>query len=105
MRIFDKKYGSNDADYTVELTGGDPINNQGLWDVANYNGYLLSNYIDFDYVDANGNTCLTGNIQDLNKITALKVYIQSKPGNRSGIGTILYSRWRQMELSSCCPAA
>ena len=79
LRIFDKKYGSSDADYTVELTGGDPINNQGLWDVANYNGYLLSNYIDFDYVDANGNTCLTGNIQDLNKITALKVTFKVDP--------------------------
>ena len=79
LRIFDKKYGTSDADYTVELTGGDPINNQGLWDVANYNGYLLRNYIDFDYVDANGNTCLTGNIQDLNKITALKVTFKVNP--------------------------
>ena len=79
MTIFDKRYSSSDTDYAVELTGGDPINNQGLWDVANYNGYLLSKYIDFDYVDANGNTCLTGNIQDLNKITALKVTFKVDP--------------------------
>ena len=79
MAIFDKRYDSRDTDYAVELTGGDPINNQGLWDVANYNGYLLSKYIDFDYVDANGNTCLTGNIQDLNKITALKVTFKVDP--------------------------
>ena len=79
LAIFAKKYDSNTTEYTVELTGGDPINNQGLWDVANYNGYLLSNYIDFDYVDANGNTCLTGNIQDLNKITALKVTFKVDP--------------------------
>ena len=80
MAIFDKRYDSRDTDYAVELTGGDPINNQGLWDVANYNGYLLSKYIDFDYVDANGNTCLTGNIQDLNKIVALKVTFKVNPG-------------------------
>ena len=79
MAIFDKRYGSNDTDYAVELTGGDPINNQGLWDVASYNGYLLNNYIDFDYVDANGNSCLTGNIQDLEKITALKVTFKVNP--------------------------
>ena len=31
--VFDKKYGSNDLDFNVELTGGDPINNQGTWTV------------------------------------------------------------------------
>ncbi len=80
MAIFDKRYGSRDTDYAVELTGGDPINNQGLWDTYEYNGYLLSNYIDFDYVDAEGKTCLTGNIQDLNKIVALKVTFKVNPG-------------------------
>ena len=80
MAIFDKRYGPRDTDYAVELTGGDPINNQGLWDTYEYNGYLLSNYIDFDYVDAEGKTCLTGNIQDLNKIVALKVTFKVNPG-------------------------
>ncbi|MDN0051181.1 collagen-like protein [Bacteroides gallinaceum] len=80
MAIFDKRYGSSDTDYAVELTGGDPINNQGEWDTYDYNGYLLSNYIDFDYVDAEGKTCLTGNIQDLNKIVALKVTFKVNPG-------------------------
>ena len=80
MVIFDKRGRSSDTDYTVELTGGDPINNQGLWDTYEYNGYLLRNYIDFDYVDAEGKTCLTGNIQDLNKIVALKVTFKVNPG-------------------------
>ena len=79
MAIFDKRDGSSDTDYAVELTGGDPINNQGEWDTYDYNGYLLSNYIDFDYVDAEGKTCLTGNIQDLNKIVALKVTFKVNP--------------------------
>ena len=38
-----------------------------------YNGALLDKYIEFDYVDATGKSCLTGNIRDLDKITALKV--------------------------------
>ena len=71
--VFDKKYGSNDLDFNVELTGGDPINNQGTWDRVAYNGALLDKYIEFDYVDATGKSCLTGNIRDLDKITALKV--------------------------------
>ena len=71
--IFDKCYGSEDTDYSVILTGGDPINNQGSWDANAYNAYLLNRYIRFDYVDADGNTCLTGDIRDLNKITGLKV--------------------------------
>ena len=71
--VFDKRYGSNDLDFNVELTGGDPINNQGTWDRVIYNGALLDKYIEFDYVDATGKSCLTGNIRDLDKITALKV--------------------------------
>ena len=77
--VFSKKTTNNNLDYTVELLGGDPINNQGTQDVAAYNAYLLNNYIDFDYVDANGKSCLTGNIQDLNKIVALKVTFKVNP--------------------------
>ena len=77
--VFSKKTTNNNLDYTVELLGGDPINNQGTQDVAAYNAYLLNNYIDFDYVDANGKSCLTGNIQDLNKIVALKVTFKVDP--------------------------
>ena len=73
MCIRDRKYGSNDLDFNVELTGGDPINNPGTWDRVAYNGALLDKYIQFDYVDATGKSCLTGNIRDLDKITALKV--------------------------------
>ena len=71
--IFNKKEGSTDTDYTVELLGGDPINNQATWNTAAYNATLLRQYVDFDYVDAEGNTCLTGTIRDLDKIAALKV--------------------------------
>ena len=77
--VFGKKGTDDKLDYTVELLGGDPINNQGTHDVLAYNAYLLNNYIDFDYVDAKGNTCLTGNIQDLNKIVALKVTFKVDP--------------------------
>ena len=43
------------------------------WDRVAYNGALLDKYIEFDYVDATGKSCLTGNIRDLDKISALKV--------------------------------
>lgn len=34
---------------------------------------MLNQYIHFDYVDATGATCLTGNIRDLDNIAGLKV--------------------------------
>ena len=78
--VFNKRDTKNpDIDYTVELLGGDPINNQGTEDVAAYNSYLLKNYIDFRYVDEKGNSCLTGNIQDLEKIVALEVIFKANP--------------------------
>ena len=79
--VFNKRNtNSSDIDYTVELTGGDPINNQGSQDVAAYNSYLLANYIDFDYVDKDGKSCLTGgDIQRLNDIVALKVIFKANP--------------------------
>ena len=82
---------SSDIDYTVELTGGDPINNQGTHDVAAYNSYLLDKYIDFDYVDKDGNTCLVkGNIQKLNEIVALKVIFKVDP-NTENVKTPYYT--------------
>ena len=79
-KVFNKRDTKNpDIDYTVELLGGDPINNQGTEDVAAYNSYLLKNYIDFRYVDEKGNSCLTGNIQDLEKIVALEVTFKADP--------------------------
>ena len=83
--IFNKRNtNSSDIDYTVELTGGDPINNQGSQDVAAYNSYLLANYIDFDYVDKDGNSCIYGVAADkqlarLNDIVALKVIFKANP--------------------------
>ena len=71
--VFAKKINSTTPVYNVELLGGDPINNQATWDAAAYNGTLLNKYIRFDYVDATGATCLTGNIRDLDNIAGLKV--------------------------------
>ena len=71
--VFAKKTSSTTSVYNVELLGGDPINNQATWDEAAYNGTLLNKYIRFDYVDATGATCLTGNIRDLDNIVGLKV--------------------------------
>ncbi len=76
LSVFDKKTGASDNDFTVELLGGDPINNQGTQDVAAYNAYLLKNYIDFDYVDKDDKSCTTGikdNIERLKDIVGLKV--------------------------------
>ena len=76
LSVFDKKWGADDNDFTVELLGGDPINNQGNQDVAAYNAYLLKNYIDFDYVDKDGKSCtanIKDNIERLKDIVALKV--------------------------------
>lgn len=71
--VFAKKTSSTTPVYNVELLGGDPINNQATWDEVAYNGTLLNQYIHFDYVDATGATCLTGNIRDLDNIAGLKV--------------------------------
>ena len=79
LDIFNKKDNAGDTEFTVELSGGDPINNQGETDVQAYNAYLLENYIDFDYVDANGNTCITTDIRDLDKIAGLKVTFKVNP--------------------------
>ena len=76
LAVFKKKAGAGDNDFTVELLGGDPINNQGTKDVAAYNAYLLENYIEFDYVDKDGKSCLTNikdNIERLKDIVGLKV--------------------------------
>ena len=76
LKVFDKKKKAGDNDFTVELLGGDPINNQGTQDVAAYNAYLLENYIDFDYVDKDDKSCTTGikdNIERLKDIVGLKV--------------------------------
>ena len=82
--IFSKKNTLNNLDYTVELTGGDPINNQGKENVAAYNAYLLNNYINFDYVDANGKSCIYGvdpkdKLTRLNDIAGLKVTFKVDP--------------------------
>ena len=71
--VFMKKLSSTTSVYNVELLGGDPINNDATWDLAAYNGRLLGQYINFDYVDAKGASCLTGNIRDLDNIVGLKV--------------------------------
>ena len=76
LAVFNKKTGAGDNDFTVELLGGDPINNQGTQDVAAYNAYLLKNYIDFDYVDKDGKSCtanIKDNIERLKDIVGLKV--------------------------------
>ena len=81
-KVFDKKTGADDNDFTVELLGGDPINNQGNQDVAAYNAYLLKNYIDFDYVDKDGKSCtlnIKDNIERLKDIVALKVTFKANP--------------------------
>ena len=84
--IFNKRNTKNSAniDYTVELLGGDPINNQGNVDVAAYNSYLLANYIDFDYVDKDDVSCIynvdpTKQLERLNEIVALKVIFKVDP--------------------------
>ena len=85
--IFNKRDTKNSAniDYTVELLGGDPINNQqGPDDVVAYNSYLLKNYINFDYVDENGNSCIynvkaSEQLARLNDIVALKVIFKADP--------------------------
>ena len=82
--VFDRKEKADDKVYTVELLGGDPINNQGQTDIQGYNGYLLNEFITFDYVDATGKTCLTGNIRDLDNIASLRVYF----GVNSTMGTV-----------------
>lgn len=82
--VFDRKEKGDDKVYTVELSGGDPINNQGQDDIQGYNGYLLNQFITFDYVDAAGKTCLTGNIRDLDNIAGLRVYF----GVNSNMGTV-----------------
>ena len=82
LSVFDKKRKAGDNDFTVELLGGDPINNQGTQDVAAYNAYLLENYIDFDYVDKDGKSCTTGikdNIERLKDIVGLKVTFKANP--------------------------
>ena len=58
----------------VTLTGGDPINND-----PRYNQTLINNLVYFDYVDANGKSCIynVGNadiLSRLGEIAALKVY-------------------------------
>ncbi len=81
-KVFDKKTGADDNDFTVELLGGDPINNQGNQDVAAYNAYLLKNYIDFDYVDKDGKSCtanIKDNIERLKDIVGLKVTFKVNP--------------------------
>ena len=82
LSVFDKKRDADDNDFTVELLGGDPINNQGTQDVAAYNAYLLKNYIGFDYVDKDGKSCTTGikdNIERLKDIVGLKVTFKANP--------------------------
>ena len=67
----------NRADFlkqNVSILGGDPINND-----ATYNNYLVRNLLYFDYVDANGKSCIYG-VKDadvlskLADIAAVKVY-------------------------------
>ena len=82
LSVFDKKRDAGDNDFTVELLGGDPINNQGDKDVAAYNAYLLKNYIDFDYVDKDGKSCtanIKDNIERLKDIVGLKVTFKANP--------------------------
>lgn len=68
----DTKAGILKTDAT--LVGGDPINN-----VAEYNRTLLNNFVYFDYVDADGKSCIYNVKNDdllasLSKIAGLKVY-------------------------------
>ena len=81
--VFERKADKDDKEFTVELLGGDPINNQGQTDIQMYNGFLLNEYITFDYVDAAGMTCLTGTSRDLDNIASLRVYfgVNSKMGH------------------------
>ncbi len=68
------------------MTGGDPINNS-----AEYNEALMDNFIYFDYVDADGKSCVYDVADDkliasIKNIKALKVYFIA--GTRSN-GTIV----------------
>lgn len=58
----------------VSILGGDPINND-----ATYNNYLVRNLLYFDYVDANGKSCIydvqpSDVLSKLADIAAVKVY-------------------------------
>ena len=73
------RYGTNDSKAyflknAASMTGGDPINN-----TAAYNNELMSNFIYFDYVDADGKSCVydvadNKLIESIKNIKALKVY-------------------------------
>ena len=65
---------ANNLKRNVSILGGDPINND-----ATYNNYLVQNLLYFDYVDANGKSCIydVKNADVLSKladIAAVKVY-------------------------------
>ena len=65
------------------VTGGDPINND-----AAYNMALISNLVYFDYVDANGKSCIynvqpTDVLSRLADIAAMKVYFIAGTYNKS----------------------
>ena len=64
---------ANFLNYQATIVGGDPINN------ATYNNGLVRNFIYFDYVDAEGKSCIYGvksgeELTRLQAIAGLKVY-------------------------------
>ena len=65
----------NNGKMFVSIVGGDPINND-----AEYNEELIRNLVYFDYVDAEGKSCIYGvkqadKLARLKKIAGLKVYL------------------------------
>ena len=88
--MYDNLNGKTDFDKAVKLkevvtlTGGDPINND-----PRYNQTLIKNLVYFDYVDANGKSCIynVGNADILSRlgdIAALKVYFIAASCDENG---------------------
>ena len=76
----------------VSILGGDPINND-----ATYNNALVQNFLYFDYVDANGKSCIynVANADVLSKladIAAVKVYFIAAVAKDNGNSTYTISQ-------------